>query len=74
MRYFLIAAVLVLAVLFLTSCTTAEVPQRVANTYAVTGKVYCGTPIGHNIEEIIVGWLNATVAPAWEPVCANYED
>tara|TARA_R110000751_G_scaffold300642_1_gene412486 strand:- start:383 stop:598 length:216 start_codon:yes stop_codon:yes gene_type:complete len=70
MRYFPI----VVAVLFLTSCATAEVPDRVANTYTVAGKIYCRTPIGHNIETIVVGWLNATIAPSWQPVCGDRDE
>jgi hypothetical protein len=58
-------------VLLLTGCATAEVPNRIANTYEVTGKVYCDTPIFHNIETIVVGWIQATIAPAWEPVCGD---
>ena len=56
-------------ILLFTACATAEVPARVANTYEVTGKIYCDTPISHNIESIVVGWLRATVAPEWQPVC-----
>jgi len=64
-----IIAFLVLLAALLGGCTTAEVPSRIANTYEVTGKVYCDTPLFHNIEDIIVRWLQATVAPTWEPVC-----
>ena len=66
---------LIIFIIFLAAmlggCATAEVPVKVANTYEVAGKVYCDTPIFHNIETIIVGWLRATVAPAWEPVCGD---
>lgn len=55
-------------------CATAEVPTRLANTYEVTGKVYCDTPIFHNIENMVVRWIKATVAPEWEPVCTDRRD
>lgn len=74
MRYFLVIAALILAVLFLTSCSTAEVPARVANTYEVTGKIYCDTPIFKNVETILVGWLQATIAPEWTPVCGGRDE
>lgn len=65
--------VLCTMVIILAGCATAEVPPRVANTYEVTGKVYCDTPVFKNLETIIVGWLRATVAPTWEPVCGDRE-
>ena len=68
-RFLMLIAVLLLLV----SCATAEVPARVSNTYEVAGKVYCDTPIFHNIETMVVRWIQATVAPEWEPVCANRE-
>lgn len=57
--------------LLLTGCASPTVPPRIANTYEVAGKIYCDTPIFHNIETIVVGWIQATIAPAWEPVCAD---
>jgi|TARA_R110000796_G_scaffold52141_3_gene122929 hypothetical protein len=60
-----------LTILMLTGCTSTEVPARLANTYAVTGKVYCDTPIFHNIESMVVRWIQASVAPEWEPVCSD---
>ena len=70
MRNKLLILLLALSVL-LGGCATTEVPTRLANTYEVTGKVYCDTPIFHNIENMVVRWIKATVAPEWEPVCSN---
>lgn len=58
-------------ILLIPGCTTNEVPDRIANTYEVTGKVYCGTPIFHNVETIVVRWIQATISPTWKPVCGN---
>ena len=52
-------------------CATGEVPERVANTYEVAGKVYCDTPIFSNVENMVVRWIKATVAPDWTPVCSD---
>ena len=65
---------LVILLLLLTAllggCATAEVPTRIVNTYEVTGKVYCDTPVFHNIETMLVRWIQAVIAPEWEPVCS----
>ena len=66
--------ILMLGIIFLTGCASNQVPDRLANTYEVTGKIYCDTPIFHNVETIVVGWLQATVAPKWQPVCGDRED
>ena len=71
---FTISIALLIALLVLTGCASSEVPDRVANTYEVTGKIYCDTPIFHNVETILVGWLQATVAPQWEPVCGDRDE
>jgi hypothetical protein len=63
--------ILVMAILTLNACATDQVPTRVANTYEVAGKVYCDTPIFHNIESMVVRWIKATVAPEWNPVCSD---
>lgn len=73
MRNKLLILLLALSAL-LGGCATAEVPTRLANTYEVTGKVYCDTPIFHNIENMVVRWIKATVAPEWEPVCTDRRD
>lgn len=62
-------ALLILLAAMLGGCATANVPTRLANTYEVTGQVYCDTPIFHNIENMVVRWIQATIAPQWEPVC-----
>lgn len=58
-------------IVFLSGCATSEVPARVANTYEVAGKVYCDTPVFSNLENMIVRWIQATIAPEWEPVCQD---
>jgi len=63
--------ILVAISILLVGCATAEVPPRVSNTYEVAGKIYCDTPIFHNVETILVGWIQATIAPTWEPVCGD---
>jgi len=65
---------LLASLFFLVGCATAEVPERLANTYEVTGKVYCDTPFFHNVETILVGWIQATVAPSWEPICGDRDE
>ena len=67
MKTLLTAALLTL----LMGCKTAEVPERVSNTYEVAGKVYCDTPIFRNVESMIVRWIKATVAPEWQPICSG---
>jgi hypothetical protein len=62
------------ALLLLLSCATSDVPVKLANTYEVTGKVYCDTAIFKNIEQILVNILRATVLATWEPVCGLREN
>ena len=57
--------------ILLAGCASAEVPDRVANTYEVAGKVYCDTPVFSNVENLLVKWIQATIAPDWEPVCGD---
>ena len=66
-----IVILLLLLTALLGGCATAEVPTRLANTYEVAGEVYCDTPIFHNIETMLVRWIQATIAPEWESVCSD---
>tara|TARA_R100000951_G_C2579296_1_gene161414 strand:+ start:134 stop:319 length:186 start_codon:yes stop_codon:yes gene_type:complete len=51
---------------------TGQVPEETANRVSALRQAYCESPVLSNVEEILVGWIKATVAPGWEPVCDSY--
>lgn len=53
---------------------TGEVPSSVSNTSKALLQAYCESPILSNVENILVRWIQATVAPEWVRICDTYEE